>query len=199
MPYDPDKHHRRSIRLKGYNYTQAGAYFVTLCAWQRECLFGEILGGEMQLNDYGRVLEEEWLRTAEVRPNVDLDAFVIMPNHLHGVIVICDQCRRGEPLARPYGPYRPCRPTAPAAPTGTVRIVAGSLGAIIGQIKSITTKRINALRNAPGQPVWQRNYHEHIIHSETALNNIRQYIAHNPMLWIEDEENPTRIHNTAKR
>ena len=184
MPYDPDKHHRRSIRLKVYDYTQAGAYFVTLCAWQHECLFGEIVDDEMRLNDYGRVLEEEWVRTAEVRPNVDLDAFVVMPNHLHGIIVIC---------GNPVGASRRL------APTGTARIAAGSLGAIIGQIKSITTKRINALRNAPGQPVWQRNYHEHIIRSETALNNIRQYIAHNPVRWAEDEENPAGTRNTAKR
>ena len=185
MSYDPDKHHRRSIRLKGYDYTQAGAYFVTLCTWQRECLFGEIVGGKMQLNDCGRVLEEEWLHTAVVRPNVDLDAFVIMPNHMHGIIVICDN---------PVGASRRLAPTDTSrrlAPTGaSPRIVAGSLGAMIGQIKSITTKRINALRHTPGQAVWQRNYHDHIIRSETALNNIRQYIAHNPMRWAEDEENP---------
>jgi len=178
MPYDPDRHHRRSVRLKGYDYTQAGAYFVTLCTWQRECLFGEIVGGEMQLNDYGRVLEEEWLHTAVVRPNVDLDAFVIMPNHMHGIIVICDD---------------PVEATRRVAPTGAIpRIVAGSLGAMIGQIKSITTKRINTLRHTPGQAMWQRNYHDHIIRSEMALNNIRQYIAHNPMRWAEDEENPDR-------
>ncbi len=178
MSYDPQKHHRRSIRLKGYDYAQAGAYFVTICAWQRECLFGEIVDDEMRLNDFGRVVEEEWLRTAEVRPNVDLDAFVIMPNHVHGTIVICD-----DGMGASVGATRQVAPT---------RLAAGSLGAIIGQIKSITAKRINALRNTPGQPVWQRNYHEHIIRSETALNNIRQYIAHNPMRWAEDEDNPNR-------
>jgi REP element-mobilizing transposase RayT len=162
MPYDLQKHHRRSIRLKGYDYTQAGAYFVTFCAWQHECLFGEIVDGEMHLNDYGRVVEEEWLRTAEVRPNVDLDAFVIMPNHIHGIIVICID---------PVGASRRLAPTN--TPT---RLVAGSLGAIIGQIKSVTTKRINVLRSMPGQAVWQRNYYERIIRSEAALDNIRQYI-----------------------
>lgn len=88
MRYDPDKHHRRSIRLHGYDYAQAGAYFVTICTQNRECLFGDIEDGEMRLNDYGRVVEEEWLRTATIRREVELDAFIVMPNHVHGIIVI---------------------------------------------------------------------------------------------------------------
>ena len=86
--YDPDKHHRRSIRLKGYDYTQAGAYFVTVVTHRREPFFGDVVNGEMVLNEYGRVVEAEWLRTAEVRPNVELDAFVVMPNHVHGIVII---------------------------------------------------------------------------------------------------------------
>lgn len=113
MRYDPDKHHRRSIRLHGYDYAQAGAYFVTICTQNRECLFGDIEDGEMRLNDYGRVVEEEWLRTATIRREVELDAFIVMPNHVHGIIVINAErrsqanvgaTRRVAPTPRPKGP-----------------------------------------------------------------------------------------------
>jgi REP element-mobilizing transposase RayT len=93
MPYEPQKHHRRSIRLKGYDYTQAGAYFVTLCIRNRDCLLGEIIQGIMYLSPFGRIVEKEWYRTATVRRNVELDAFVIMPNHIHGIIILTDTNR----------------------------------------------------------------------------------------------------------
>ncbi len=99
MPYDPDIHHRRSIRLKGYDYAQAGACFVTLCGQHRERLFGDILGGEMTLNEAGQMVQTVWEGLPGRFPVVVLDAFAIMPNHLHGVIVITD--RRGEPCVRP--------------------------------------------------------------------------------------------------
>ena len=86
MTYNPDIHHRHSIRLQDYDYSQAGAYFVTICTWQRDCLFGEIVNGEMVLNDMGRIVVDEWEKTATVRKNVILDEFVIMPNHFHGII-----------------------------------------------------------------------------------------------------------------
>lgn len=88
MSYDPEIHHRRSIRLKGYDYSQAGAYFITICTYNRNCIFGEIRDGQMHLNEIGRIVETEWLKTSEIRDNVELDAFVVMPNHLHGTIII---------------------------------------------------------------------------------------------------------------
>ena len=183
------KHHRRSIRLPGYDYTQPGAYFVTFVAHDRECLFGDVVDGVMRLNAFGEIVREEWFRTAVVRPYVMLapDEFVVMPNHIHGIIWITGG--RGDPVGRPYDPVgRPHdndrddqRSHGPAA---------GSVGAIIGQIKSIAAKRINALRGTPAAPVWGRNYYEHIIRYETSLNRIRRYIAANPSQWAEDHEHP---------
>jgi len=105
MKYDPEKHHRRSTRLNGYDYAQPGAYFVTVCTRGRACLFGHVVNGELHLNDAGEIAREQWLHTAQMRPNVELDAFTIMPNHLHGIVVIHEQCR-GIRLRRTTCPYR---------------------------------------------------------------------------------------------
>ena len=203
MTYDPHKHHRRSIRLPGYDYTQPGAYFVTFVAHDRECLFGEVVDGVMRLNAFGEIVRDEWFRTAVVRPYVmlDPDEFVVMPNHVHGIIWITGG--RGDPVGRPYDPVgRPYDPVGrPHDPMGRPHDndrddqrphgpAAGSVGAIIGQIKSIAAKRINALRGTPAAPVWGRNYYEHIIRYETSLNRIRRYIAANPSRWAEDRDHP---------
>lgn len=190
MTYDPTRHHRRSIRLKGYDYTQPGAYFVTICTHERTCLFGEVVDGVMVLNAWGEIVREEWFRTARLRPYVVLheDEFVVMPNHVHGIIWIVDAVganRRFAPTTR-VAPTRGT-PTPPAGPD------AGSLGAIIGQFKSAVTKHINAHRGTPGAPVWQRNYYEHIIRNEQALNAIRRYIAENPLRWHLDRYNSAAV------
>ena len=177
MHFNREKHHRRSVRLKGYDYSSSGAYFVTICAWKRECLFGEINNGGMHFNDYGRIVKDEWCQTVHVRPNVDLDEFFIMPNHLHGIVVIN---RRGVLQ------YAPTREPALRSPSQTI-------GAIIRGFKSVTTKQINILRNTPGMPVWQRNYFEHIIRDEKDLYKIRQYIKSNPLQWQIDSENPDNL------
>jgi REP element-mobilizing transposase RayT len=177
MSDDPERHRRRSIRLADWDYAGAGAYFVTVCTHKRLCLFGEVVDGEMRLNEWGEIVQEEWFQTAVVRPYVVLhpDEFVVMPNHVHGIIWIAD--RRGDPTGRPYAG----RPRGP---------ISGSLGAIIAQYKSIVTKRINARRDAPGVPVWQRNYYEHIIRDEEELGHIHEYIRTNPACWQTDENNP---------
>ncbi|RIK31662.1 MAG: transposase [Anaerolineae bacterium] len=176
MKFDSQQHHRRSIRLKGYDYSQAGAYFVTIVAWHREMLFGEIVDGEMILNEFGQIVREEWERTAIVRPNIELGAYVIMPNHLHGNLVFIDD---GVGATRRV------------APTKTT-LQSGSLGAVMAQFKSIVTKRINGLWNISGRPVWQRNYYEHIIRNDREMDNITRYIESNPSMWAEDDENPTK-------
>ncbi|MBN1659994.1 MAG: transposase [Anaerolineae bacterium] len=171
MHYDATKHRRRSIRLPGYDYTQPGAYFVTINTCGHELLFGEVADSEVKLNAYGEIAWEEWFRGGELRANVELDAFVVMPNHVHGVIVITHAVgatRRVAPTERPAGPS------------------VGSIGAIIAQYKSIVTKRINALRQTPGVPVWQRNYYEHVIRNEDSLQRVREYVANNPARWEED-------------
>jgi len=187
MKFDPQKHHRpfdyaqgrRSIRLKGYDYSLAGAYFVTIVAWRREMLFGDVVdgktpqGGAVVLNEFGQIVREEWEQTAVVRPNVELGEYVIMPNHVHGMLIFVDDgvgaTRRVAPVLQP-----------------------NSLGAVLGQFKSIVTKRINRLQNVAGRPVWQRNYYEHIIRDEREWENIHRYIESNPSMWAEDEENPNR-------
>ena len=167
-----DPYHRRSIRLPGYDYSQAGAYFVTIVKYNRENLFGIIQDGEMIINPFGEIIANEWLKTTTVRPNVELGEFIIMPNHVHGIIIIRD----------PVGAMRRIAPT----PKGAAR---GSIGAILGQIKSITAKRINTLRGTPGISVWQRNYYEHIIRSNDEWDRIGAYIRANPTNWEIDREN----------
>jgi len=200
MTYNPDIHHRHSIRLKDYDYSQAGAYFVTICAWQRDCLFGEIVHGEMMLNDMGRIVVDEWEKTARMRSNVELDVFSVMPNHFHAIFLIHDNVG-ATPVARPGAIGNNVvvthinRATHRVAPTGPA---SGSIGAVMAQFKSIVTKRINALRNNPGCPVWQRSYYERVIRNENELSRAREYIVNNPMKWELDKENPVNCRDNAK-
>jgi len=174
--YDPNRHHRRSVRLPGYDYAQAGAYFVTLCAHLHECLFGAVVDEQVLLTEFGQVVVEEWHRTAELRPYVRLDSYVVMPNHFHGVIWIVHD--RGGTMHR--------------APTEECfgKPVAGSLSTIVRAFKAAATKRINRMRDTPGARVWQRNYYEHVIRTERVLNAIRQYITDNPARWTLDRYHP---------
>lgn len=185
LKYNPKIHHRRSIRLKEYDYRRAGAYFITICSWNNECLFGSISDGKIQLNEYGQIVNVEWLQTGVVRPNVKLDTFIVMPNHIHGIIILNEDARTIQPVV---GSPRRVAPTG--RPNGPV---SGSIGAIVGQYKSIVTKRINKMRNTTGFNIWQRNYYEHIIRNENELNRIREYIINNPTRWAEDENNPENI------
>jgi REP element-mobilizing transposase RayT len=176
MKYDPQCHHRRSIRLKGYDYTQAGVYFITICTQDRACLFGEVVGGEMRVNPLGEIVAWTWNDLPNHNPHVELDAFVVMPNHVHGIIVIVDN---------PVGAG-----SEPAPTMAMVTIRRHGLPEIVRQFKTFSARRINALRGTPGIPVWQRNYYEHIIRDEESLKRIREYIANNPMQWALDRENP---------
>lgn len=184
MKFDPTKHHRQSIRLKDYDYTQAGAYFITLCTENRTCVLGDVIDGEMQLSPTGTIVVEarEWL--AQQYPYVVIDAYVVMPNHFHGIIVI-DTTTVGavrEPSNVPPVRQPPNVPPTPIHPK--------PLGRLIGAFKTVSTKRINELHATPGMVFWQRNYYEHIIRHEDALNHIRRYIIHNPIKWTIDRENP---------
>lgn len=174
--YDPDRHHRRSIRLRGYDYTMAGVYFVTICVQGRQCLFGDVTDGVMQWNDAGRIVADTWQWLADQYPHVELDEWVVMPNHLHGIIVITDG-RGGS-----------CKGGSRTAPTARK-----PLGRIIGAFKTVSTKHINIMRATTGCPVWQRNYYEHIIRDEKSLSRIRDYIANNSRQWPFDHDNPAAI------
>ncbi len=177
VKYDPTRHHRQSIRLKNYDYASSGAYFITLCTHQRQCLFGEIVAGEMQLNLFGEIVAEEWQRTPEIRPNFAIDCWIVMPNHFHGIVII-DQDDRSPSCQRTHDGM-PLRNQLQRKPRSLSSFVAG--------FKSITTKRMNTIRNATGTPVWQRNYYEHIIRDQDSAARIRQYIQNNPIVWEQDQ------------
>lgn len=184
MPYHPELHHRCSIRLKGYDYRQASAYFITICTHQRECLFTfwDDDGG-MALNTLGCIAETDWLVIPNHFPFVELDVYVIMPNHIHGIIVIAqpNPIENDENVgARHASPLQ-------TRPNGTK---PKSLAAIIGSYKSAVTRHINQTMKTPTHPRWQRNYYDHIIRDEDELNRIREYILYNPFRWAEDENHP---------
>ncbi|NES72383.1 MAG: hypothetical protein F6K24_47905 [Okeania sp. SIO2D1] len=185
MSYDPNKHHRRSLRLRGYDYSQAGAYFLTICTYNRQTLFGEIIDGKMQLNQLGEVVVEEWERSAQIRQEIELDYSVIMPNHLHGIVII-NNVGANERVGVN---------TIEGECHSPLRMKSRSISSLITGFKSVVTRRINRIRYHGEQlttpaPVWQRNYYEHIIRNETSLNQLRQYIVENPLKWEIDQLHP---------
>jgi putative transposase len=268
MPDYHNQKNRQSIRIPEYDYSQPGAYFVTLVTHERECLFGEIIAGRMVLSFVGRIAEEQWLRLPRRFPNWAIDAFQIMPNHMHGVLnkrdtlavgvvgapsfasledrqrsfnvtgsdsaalrpasnikgtslpdptSVCkpgasDGSRTGaaspdRPCApdgslrpyhsgRPYRHGRPDHPGRPDRPDGPNRhnVAADSLGAVVRAYKSAVSFRFQQTLASPGQPLWQRNYYEHIVCDEDDLDRIRLYIQENPLRWSEDEENIIPTH-----
>jgi len=202
--YDPKIHHRRSIRLKGYDYSQAGAYFVTICVHQRECLLGNVVNGEMQLSRFGKIASYAWMDLPKHYPHIILDEFCIMPNHVHFVIVLADDGRDGSSRlskvslpTRRDGSYRIAQtPLLTSIPLGKIPPSAQEthpyrhpLSEIIRAFKSFSAKRINALQKTTGNPFWQKNYYEHIIRNDRAWNAIAWYIFNNPLNWQLDRDN----------
>ena len=213
MKYDPRRHQRRSIRLKGYDYSLPGAYFVTVCIYQGECLLGEIDQGEMLINELGQFVIRVWKDLPDHYPHVILDAFCVMPNHFHGIIILSDvyggggidqgvEGVEGESQTRPYKPrpYKPrpseARPDEPRSyqPTASDSTPPPQkrhgLPEIVRALKTFSARLINQRRDTQGVPVWQRNYYERIVRNEHELNTIRQYIDENPMNWEMDMDNP---------
>lgn len=184
MTYDPKIHHRRSIRLKGYDYTLPGAYFITIATWQRANIFGEIVNTEMILSAFGKIAHEEWLKTAKLRPTVVLheDEFVVMPNHIHGIIWIALPGGRGAPQ-----------------PSGRVeefgKPVANSIPTIVRAYKSAVTYHIHRLDGARDVPIWQPNYYEHVIRDQADFQRIWNYIDNNPRCWRDDQLHPNALPN----
>lgn len=184
MKFDPQKHHRRSIRLKDYDYSQAGAYYVTINVQNRECLFGKIVNYDMKLNDAGMMIEEQWNALLERFPDLELDVYQIMPNHFHGIIVV-------------GAAFMAALDSENKADTrsGADTRLAPTLGDIVEAFKSITTHEYILGVDNKNWPrfykrLWQRNYYEHIVRDEVDLERIRDYIQSNPADWDEDEENP---------
>jgi len=181
MTYNQEIHHRRSTRLKGYDYLQTGAYFVTVCSHNRECLFGDIVDGEMVLNEYGQIVSESWKWLGVQYDHVELDAWMVMPNHMHGIIVI-NHDRRGSS----------CRGGSRTAPTNVSVVKPKPVGRLIRAFKAVSPKQINRVRNTPGIPVWQRNYYDHIIRDERSLEAIRDYIINNPAQFHAAKGEPVK-------
>ena len=163
---------RKQIRLKDYDYSQPRGYFVTVCTKNRRPLFGEIRAESMYLNRDGQYAQSCWQAIPDHYPQVQLDEFIIMPNHVHGIIVILD-------VVDTVG----ARPASPQQKNNT-------LGDIVGSFKSAVTKRYNESRKASGASIWQRGFYDHIIRGDNSLERIREYIATNPQRWQLDRENP---------
>jgi REP element-mobilizing transposase RayT len=200
VKFDPQKHRRRSIRLKGYDYSNAGAYFVTVVAWQRESLFGKIVNKEMILNKVGKIVEWEWLELPKRLSYVTLGAYTVMPNHFHGILYIHENVgatRQGQTVS--HSEAEPLQTVTKEGMDGSPLRPRGpkpsSLGAILAQFKSRATKRIWKFPEFKETPIWQRNYYERIIRSDRDLQNISDYINANPLLWEQDQENP--VHKGA--
>jgi len=173
MQYDPDKHQRRSIRLKEYDYSQPGAYFVTICTRDRDLLFDN--------PDINSAATDCWFAMPGHFPNITIDEFVVMPNHIHGILIMSDvRVQNFEPLRNEYQ-----------------HIIPRSLGSVIRTYKSAVTTWCR--NNNHDHFAWQRNYYEHIIRNETDLNNIRQYIMDNPTNWEADENNPKLLHEALRK
>lgn len=195
--FDPQKRHRHSIRLPNYDYSQPGAYFVTIVTWHRECLFGEIVNGEMKLNGLGKIVQWEWLRLPKRFYFIELGTFVVMPNHFHGILIF------RENVGATHSGLTSVFPNKPSLPNETTDGVEGwplphgpkpaSLGAVISQFKSRVTKQLWKIPTWNRIPIWQRNYYEHIIRNEEDLQNKTNYIEANPMLWAQDDENPLNV------
>jgi putative transposase len=195
--FDPQKHHRRSIRLKGYDYSSEGAYYVTIVTQGRKCMFGEIIEGEMHINEYGEIVQKWWNEIPIHFPTVELDVFVIMPNHVHGIIFITTE-RRGEavsPLDNPNNNIQDAYVDETYyqgdthAGRGTLPLRKRTLGQIVAYFKYQSTKEMNRIETDKAiTKFWQRNYYEHIIRDEKDLQNKTDYIQANPLLWDEDDD-----------
>lgn len=160
---------RKSLRLQDYDYSSEGAYFVTICTQHRQCLFGEVRDDTMHLSAFGKIAHNELEKLPGYWNTLDVDFFVVMPNHVH--LIVC--------LHSVGAAFLP-----PAAPDAQKRVP--TLGQIIGSYKAGVTRRIREFVQEPEYIVWQSRYHDHIIRNETSLNDIRKYILHNPQMWLND-------------
>ena len=173
---------RRPMRLRHFDYSSPGAYFVTICTKDRLCVLGNVCDGKIVLNKYGEIVAGAWEDLPRHYSHVQLDAWVVMPNHVHGILKLADGDVSRSGCLRRAG-LKP-------APTENRSPLQG-LSEVVRGFKTYSARRINALRGTTGTSFWQRGYFEHVIRSESSLNRIRRYIGENPMRWDEDPENPS--------
>ncbi len=197
MIYDPKKHHRRSIRLKGYDYSKPGMYYVTIVTHNHKCFFGKIENGKMILNEYGEIAQQCWTEITRRFPNIEIDEYIIMPDHIHAIIKITnppvgttlavvpdktDGAVVPDKIINNFGTYTDTNITDTKPP---------SLGDIVGAYKSIVSNKCLLVFKQKNQymgKLWQRNYYEHIIKNNTRLSRIRKYIINNPANWNNYDE-----------
>jgi putative transposase len=175
MPNDAKSPRRKRLRLPGYDYSTAGGYFVTICAHNHKLVFGSIHDGIVNLNAAGRIIEKHWNELPYHYASVVLDSFVVMPNHVHGVLFL-----------------RPPDEMPADGKSGAGHRTARTLGDVIRSFKKFSAREVNKQRGTTGQPLWQRNYYERVIRDQEELRMIRQYIQDNPIRWEFDKENPNR-------
>jgi len=207
MTYDPRIHHRRSIRLRGHDYAGGGAYFVTCCVEGKECLFGRVVESTMFVNQCGQLLQQGWPAILQRFPSVVPDAFQVMPNHWHGILVISGPGLEPALAAAAGAPVIQLKPKPRLAGASPIHRRADpwvgqdgasrgptkerpSLGDVVGAFKSISTIAVNRLLSRTGRRVLQEDYFEHVIRNVDSLEKIRDYIRANPARWREDPENP---------
>jgi putative transposase len=178
------KLHHRNIRLPKYDYSREGSYYVTICTQDRKCLFGDIRNGEMRSNEYVKIVKRCWDELVDHYSGILLDMFVVMPNHVHGIIVITGDVTVNHPVGEGLKP--------PPTNTDGDNTKYHGLTEIVRAFKTFSARKINEKRGPQGQKVWQRNYYEHIIRNERSLARIREYIYDNPRYWLTDDENPER-------
>ena len=177
---------RKSIRLKNYDYSQAGFYFITICTQNRLHLFGEIVDDEMVLNDAGKMVWDEWYKSEKIRDEIKIHEFIVMPNHIHGIVEIVGAgvgANGRSPVQIPVQSKSPMQ--SPAHPS----MQSKSIGAMIAGFKSSFTTKMNRIDGTPKRKLWQRNYWEHIIRNENEYHRIAQYILDNPQKWVMDKLN----------
>ncbi len=192
MFYNPQIHHRRSIRLKGYDYSQAGLYFITVCINDRKCLFGEIENEKMILNDAGKIADDCWSEIPNHFPNTVLHEHIVMPNHVHGIVEITDRDVVGvenNPIVvvgiQNFESLQQTTQNPKPRQHQYQKIIPRSVGSIIRGYKIGVTKWFR--NNSNIKTVWQRNFHEHIIRSADEYNRISDYIINNPKNWNNDD------------
>jgi REP element-mobilizing transposase RayT len=177
MPTKPPSRRRRNtLRLPDYDYRAAGAYFVTIVTREGECLLGEVMDEAVQLSPPGEIVRDCWLAIPDHFATVTCGEYVVMPNHLHGILWLAGPPDSDDPPKREYG-----------------KPIAGSLSTIVGLFKSASTRQINQVRETPGEKVWHRGFHDSIIRNERQLAATRAYILNNPLKWALDRANPDRI------
>jgi putative transposase len=165
---------RKSIRLKEYDYSSPGEYFITICTYDRKCIFGEIINEDMRLSKEGKIVKRYWMEIPDHYENIELDEFIVMPNHVHGIIIITD----------PVGAIH----ESPLQMTQKQRRKM-KLSKIVGRFKMMSAKEVNIYRDTKGFHLWQRGYYDQIIRTDKNLHNTRDYIINNPLKWALDNEN----------